>query len=161
MIAVILSYSTGQGRRFHRYLHFPSDPSEFWQAWKIRWRNWRFLPWFCFGTCLSFDYFDLHSQHPTWCYAWRRHCVQGIPWGERVWHLQVGSSRIMVGSVVNISRRMGLRDSVSDIEVGDGNNDEKDNKVSAESVETHALAWIPFSSHPQLFQAASSFCRIL
>lgn len=35
---------------------------------------------------------------------------------------------------------MGLRDSVSDIEVGDGSDGEKDNKVSAESVETHALA---------------------
>lgn len=67
----------------------------------------------------------------------------------------------MVGPVANISRRMGLRDSVSDIEVGDGNSDEKDNKISAERVETHALAWIPFSSHPRLFQAASSFRRIL
>lgn len=46
----------------------------------------------------------------------------------------------MVGSVANISRRMGLRDSVSDIEVGDGNSDEKDNKVSAGTVETHVLA---------------------
>ncbi|WVO19205.1 uncharacterized protein IAS62_000483 [Cryptococcus decagattii] len=36
--------------------------------------------------------------------------------------------------------KMGLRDSVSDIEVGDGNSDEKDNKVSAGTVETHVLA---------------------
>lgn len=46
----------------------------------------------------------------------------------------------MLGSIADILRRMGLKDTASDVEVGDGSGDEKNNKISNERIETHALA---------------------
>lgn len=52
----------------------------------------------------------------------------------------MGNLCAMAGSIADILHRMGLKDTASDVEVGDGSRDEKENKTPNESIETHALA---------------------